>query len=860
VDPVPHREDAVSLLRPELLWFLLIVPALFVWPRTSVADKWHAAIRAVVVGMVVLAMALPVRLTADTTAHHVFVLDLSDSAADGAREVAKSALRTALAELDPEAHAYLVGLGRDLPWHARLLSVDSLAPNRSDLGAALLVAATRIPEGSSGAVTLLSDGLATNRNWSRATQTLTERGIPLHTIALDRPPTDVRPVSLTADGTLRVGQTARLFVDIASGGAERKADIEVTIEGPDGPVARSRELRLAGRQRVVLEFEPKRAGFVNYRASVRVVRGTDTRPANNSIENLFAVQDPVRVLYLGGRVSQSDARLAELVGPGFQLDTTAGDGRNGLDAYDLDQIDIVVLDDRKAADVPREFQRRLVTAVTDAGLGLCMTGGGASFGPGGYHKTPIESVLPVELVQKEEKKDPSTALAIIIDTSGSMGGNRIILAKEVTRLALRRLLPHDKIGIVEFFGNKRWAAPLQSAANAIDIQRALNRLDAGGGTILFPAIEEAYFGLRNVQTRYKHVLVLTDAGVESGPYEQLLRRMARDGICVSTVLVGPGRHSEFLVELADWGRGRFYNASDRFNLPEIMLKQPSSARLPGYRNGTQMVDAQGGRGWWGDIDPRATPPVQGYVETRPRPGADILLRTKQDRHPILASWRFGLGRVTAMTTEPTGPGTRGWEDWTDYGPFLARVLSRTASGGNLSFRFELVRRDATLVLTATRLDRGDARPTARISGIAGIEGDASAPEATRERAFEFRERAPGVFRARLDWPPDTAAHVLAGTEGRARGRFRLASRPEEDRADELQVDPDGALDLSDAAMSTGGTTIPPGRVSGVVLATGGGDRPLSLQRLWPFCLLLALVFYLADLLWRRRPRRSGVST
>ncbi|MHC4514378.1 MAG: VWA domain-containing protein, partial [Planctomycetota bacterium] len=199
------------------------------------------------------------------------------------------------------------------------------------------------------------------------------------------------------------------------------------------------------------------------------------------------------------------------------------------------------------------------------------------------------------------------------------------------------MLPHDKIGIVEFYGNKRWAAPLQSAANAIDIQRALNRLDAGGGTILFPAIEEAYFGLRNVQTRYKHVLVLTDAGVESGPYEQLMRRMARDGICVSTVLVGPGRHSEFLVELADWGRGRFYNAADRFNLPEIMLKQPSSARLPGYRMGVQEVEAQGGQGWWGQTDPKAVPAVGGYVETRKRPGADVLLRTSQDRHPILAS-------------------------------------------------------------------------------------------------------------------------------------------------------------------------------------------------------------------------------
>ncbi len=839
----------MSFLAPDLLWFLLLVPALLVWPRTASSDKWHLAIRAVVVALVVLAMAMPVRLTTDDTSHHVFIADLSGSAATGARDAATGALQAALdglSERDPSTQAYLVRLGGDgSDLDLRFAGVDSLPPGGSDLGSALLIAAMRIPEGSRGAVTLLSDGLATNPRWGRATQTLTARGIPLHTIALDLPADDVRPVHFAADGPLRVGQTARLFVDVVG----PATDITVSISSVDGVIAESEELRLSGRQRVAIEFEPKRPGFVSYTATVTVNSG-DSRPANNSLSNLFAVQDPIRVLYLGGRVKNSDTRLAELIGPGFELDVN----QNAEGAASLDSYDVVMLDDRPAKDIPREFQRQLVVAVTDAGLGLFMSGGAGSFGPGGFHKTPIESVLPVELVQKEEKKDPSTALAIIIDTSGSMGGNRIILAKEVTRLALRRLLPHDKIGIVEFFGNKRWAAPLQSAANAIDIQRALNRLDAGGGTILFPAIEEAYYGLRNVQTRYKHVLVLTDAGVESGPYEQLLRRMSRDGICVSTVLVGPGRHSEFLVELADWGRGRFYNASDRFNLPEIMLKQPSSARLPGYRTGVQVVEAQGGRGWWGDVDPKATPAAQGYVETRQRPGADVLVRTRQDRHPILASWRFGLGRVTAMTTEPTGPGTEGWKQWGDYGPFLARVLSRTAAGGRLAFRFELSRHDAKLELTATRLDRSDVRPTARVSGDAGAE------TARDGEAFAFRERAPGVFVATIDWAADQPARVVAGAEGRTRGSLRLASRAHEDHNNEQQVDPESALDLTVAASATGGKSVPAAGASAAVLSTGGGTRPLTLQRLWPLCLLLALFCYLGDLVWRRRPRRVGAST
>ena len=72
-----------------------------------------------------------------------------------------------------------------------------------------------------------------------------------------------------------------------------------------------------------------------------------------------------------------------------------------------------------------------------------------------------------------------------------------------------------------------------------------------------------------------------------------MRRMSNEGINVSTVLAGGGYHSEFLVNIANWGKGRFYNVPNRFNLPEILLKQPStdqtafvSAR-PACRAGTR---------------------------------------------------------------------------------------------------------------------------------------------------------------------------------------------------------------------------------------------------------------------------------
>ena len=228
-------------------------------------------------------------------------------------------------------------------------------------------------------------------------------------------------------------------------------------------------------------------------------------------------------------------------------------------------------------------------------------------------------MLPVRMPQQMDNQDPSTTLVLIIDTSGSMTGTRIALAKEVARLRLRRLQPHDKVGILEFYGNKRWAAPIQSAANSLALNRALNRLDAGGGTVILPAIEEAAFALRNVNTRTRHVLLLTDGGVEDGPFETIARKMADDGISISTVLCGPGLHSDFLASLAEWGNGRFYWVADQFSLPEIILRQPQTYLPPPLVQ--TPVQPEAGNDPLAALVSSQHPlsPISGYVRALPSP-------------------------------------------------------------------------------------------------------------------------------------------------------------------------------------------------------------------------------------------------
>lgn len=815
----------MSFESPGFLWLLPLLALLWVLPRRPV-DRRRALLRAGIMVALLFGLARPVWVQPTWQDHHVVVVDRTSSVADAA--AADRALTAVSARLPAGAVRVLVELGGgadEAPAGFEEV-VRVSADARSPIGDALHHALRAVPEGAGGAVTLISDGRSTDDGWHDAVQELTERGIPLHAVALDAADEDVRPVGLQPLDELRVGHVGRVRVAVAA----TDAQVQVTLRADGDVVGEPVSLPCRGVASVDLPIEPARAGFVELTVEARRTDAADADATDDVLTRTVAVQDPLRVLYLGGRVQQGSGFVGQLLGAGFAVREPSGD------AVDLSDVDLTMLDDRVAAEVPVAWQQAVAEAVQQRGMGLFVSGGRSAFGPGGYHDTVIETISPVEYVQKEEKKDPSTTLAVVIDTSGSMVGNRMTLAKEVARLAIRRLLPHDKVGIVEFYGTKQWAAPIQSAANSIDLQRAINRLGASGGTVLFPAIEECYYALKNVQTRYKHVLVVTDAGVETGPYESLLRKMSDEGIAVSTVLVGPGRHSEFLVELADWGGGRYYHSPDRFNLPELLLKKPSTSMLPPYRPGRYDVETRGGRGWWGDVDPAQIPPVQTLVETSPRPGADVLMSVAGSGRPVLTSWQYGLGRVTAMTTEPVGPGTRGWRAWDGYGPMLGRLLARTSRSAQPPFTFTLRRAHERLHVEARSAVRG--APAPRLARADGDDGP-----------MALAEVAPGVFRGALVCGTDEDVQLVAA-DG-AGWQHRLCDDAGAAVAAERQVDPRRALPLAAVADYSGGAFVPPG--AGVpTLAVARAGAPLQASPVWPWAVLLALILYLFDVYDRRR--------
>ena len=829
----------VSFTYPLAALLLVLVPALWFWPARP-RTTWHGVIRTLLFVLLIAALMQPVTVLEVEQERHVVVLDETASMSSSARSRGAQAAATLVSELAGRGDSTMIRLGAgDAESDAGEANARQIVPgprDESPLAEALEIAGQSIPRDQPGSVVLISDGLATSRNWAPAAAQLAERNIPVHVFNPESSSSDPFPARLQLS-VARPGEALRGTAEVIGSNAE----MQLVLKAGDEELARSEPFRGEGRHRVEVDFEAGDPGFLDVTADLIVAPGAGDDPANNRLQAVAAIQTPLRILYLGSRQEGAADRLREILGPGHEIDTADPGELNG--DTDLKPYQLVMLDDVPARLLSESFQARLEDAVVEQGLGLMMSGGEASFADGGYFGAQVADLLPVEITGEDDISDPSVGLALILDTSGSMGGTRIELAKQIARIAVRRLQPHDRVGIVEFYGAKHWAVPMQPASNKIEIDRAIGRMKAIGGTVLYPAIQEAYYGLKNINSRFKHIILVTDAGVEDANYEAMVRSISRDNINVSTILVGQGGHNLVMSDIANWGQGRFYGVGNQFSLVELILKRPTVRKAVRYKRGSFSLDGLSGPGWWGPVDPASLPPLDGYAQVEPRDGAEMLIRIADARYPVLSSWRYGLGRVTALMTEPAGRGTESWREWPDYAEFLGRIVARTASDQE-PFRLELKRRGERAHLSVRRYEKDPLlAPVARLVDARGSELAAASPA--------LIETAPGLFEADFFALPEEAIRVVV-RPNRGPGAQRIALEPYSDRFGETQVDPAQALDLEELAALTGGAVLAGGDAAQV--RAGGGLRAGEVTRLWPWLLLAGLLAYLADIVYRRWPR------
>lgn len=804
---------SVTLLHPHWAWLLLALP-LLLWRVRVGVGRVQIGLRAMAMIAIVVALMQPSLLVATGRRQHVFILDQKAALTDAARSRARAVLAQRLARLPARDPVTLIQIGG--PAVVARADRRMLLGEPASLPAALAAGVAAIPPGVGATMTIISDGLSNTSHWGRSIAALTGRGIPVDTVALDAP----RRAPFVSDlrtSAARAGETMEAVATVEGYGD----DVAIALYAGDRLLASSPTIAVDGIAQVPLRFTAPAAGFLPLRA---ILRGGGRSDAA-AFAAVAAIQPPLRLLYLGERQLGGATQLQRLLGPGVQVETPEAAAGPDFGAWPL-----VMIDDLPARRLSDATQRQLLAAVEQRGTGLLYSGGEAAFGDGGYQRTPVAGALPVTFAQEERVEKPSVAVAVVIDSSGSMQGQPLELAKAVARLAVRNLTPQDQFGVVEFYGARQWAVPMQPVRDAAAIERAIGRMQAQGSSVLFPALQEAYYGVKSAPTRYRHVLVVSDGDVSGGAFEQLIRHMAADRVNVSTVVPVAGeRGIDNMTQWARWGQGRFYYVPDDASLVQLDLTTPGTTALPGYRPAAAAprIVAQD---WWRDIGSPVPPPVAGLVRVNARPQADVVVGAGA---PLLASWLYGRGRVTALMTEPLGQGTRGWAGWPRYGEWLARVVARTAAA-DVPMTVALSREGARMTLTVQRTD-----------GRAGGTPDARRIDGGR---IALEERAPGLYVGRFDLAPDRAARVEV-RDGEL--LVRAADRAWSDSAGVGPFPARHALALAELSRLTGGT-VDATRAS---VAVGPGDR--IAVPLWGWAALLALICYLIEIAWRRWPSRRG---
>lgn len=178
-------------------------------------------------------------------------------------------------------------------------------------------------------------------------------------------------------------------------------------------------------------------------------------------------------------------------------------------------------------------------------------------------------------------KRPPINLAIVIDRSGSMSGDKIVKARDAAIEAVERLSPDDIVSLVVYDNQVDTLIPAQRVGDGSRLIHAIRRIEPRGGTALYDGVVRgAQEVKKNLEDRsfVNRVILLSDGLANHGPStpEELGRlggTLMRDGISVTTIGLGLGFNEDLMTRLAQRSDGNTYFVEHSSDLSRIFAAE-----------------------------------------------------------------------------------------------------------------------------------------------------------------------------------------------------------------------------------------------------------------------------------------------
>ena len=137
---------------------------------------------------------------------------------------------------------------------------------------------------------------------------------------------------------------------------------------------------------------------------------------------------------------------------------------------------------------------------------------------------------------------------------------------------------------------------------------------------------------------------------DSDAYADEINALRKDGVTVSAVALGIEADVPFMKTVAKYGKGAFYHTLDPQQLPQIFVHDIKVSTGEQTMKEAQEFPVGIGPAGITSATIDRYPPLKGFVETLPKKGSNLELITRDETQvfPILASWKYGAGKVIAF--------------------------------------------------------------------------------------------------------------------------------------------------------------------------------------------------------------------
>jgi Ca-activated chloride channel homolog len=171
---------------------------------------------------------------------------------------------------------------------------------------------------------------------------------------------------------------------------------------------------------------------------------------------------------------------------------------------------------------------------------------------------------------------PRLNLSLVLDRSGSMGGEKMMRAREATAYCIDQLLPSDRLSVVIFDNKVEVLIPSQLAENKAHLKALLKEVYARNSTALHDAWVRGGMQVSEHLTddAINRVVLITDGLANEGltnvdEIVSQVRGLADRNVSTSSIGIGDDFNEDLLISMASAGSGNSWHVKTADDMQRI---------------------------------------------------------------------------------------------------------------------------------------------------------------------------------------------------------------------------------------------------------------------------------------------------